>query len=153
MGSVSAVQNYSFHSSHPTMHILSERRGFFLTLVTTAILCGIAVANLSFEDVSIAAGFNYSEGPWLKYGGAAVADLDADGCPDLLCGHHGGFGMEIYMNQCNGTFIRNRYRPFRKVHALTSMRASMYCQQMHFVIAPGRDRGANPEGSSIVHMI
>lgn len=132
------------------MHILSERRRLFSALVTTAILCGIAVASLSFEDVSIAAGFDYSEGPWLKYGGASVADLDADGCPDLLCGHHGKFGMEIYMNQCNGTFVRNRYRPFRDIHALTPLRPSVYEQQMHFIITPGGGRGANPEGSSIV---
>lgn len=106
-----------------------------------------------FRDVSLQAGLIYNEGRALKYGGASIADLDGNGCPDLLLGHHtNGPGLEIYFNNCNGTFTRSPFRKNHDIHAVTPYRAHASDKSMHFIISLGGNRGRNPRGSTLIRV-
>lgn len=113
----------------------------------------VTSATAIFRDVSRKAGLIYSEGPWVKYGGASVADLDGNGCPDLLLGHHTkGPGMEIYFNHCNGTFSRSPFRRYRDIHAITPIRLYASHKALHFIISLGGMNGRDPKGSLLIRV-
>lgn len=112
-----------------------------------------ATACAHFKDVSHKVGLKYDEGPWTKYGGASIADLDGNGCPDLLLGHHTkGPGTELYFNQCNGTFVRSSFRVFRDVHALTPVRLHASYKSLHFIVSLGGMNGKDPKGSFLIRV-
>lgn len=112
-----------------------------------------AGAHGQFRDVSRQAGLIYKEGRGLKFGGASIADLDGNGCPDLLLGHHTNSpAMEIYFNNCNGTFTRSPFRKNHDIHAITPFRAHASHKSMHFIISLGGNRGRNPRGSALIRV-
>lgn len=124
---------------HPRLFCTMLLLALFLLCASCAYHCTAAF----FRDVSKRAGLKYEDGATSKYGGASVADLDGDGCPDLLLGHH--LGMEVYFNQCNGRF---RKAPFRKkvdVHALTPVRLTANDRRMHFLLSRGGREGASAQ--------
>lgn len=148
----------AFLNAMPTLSVPANERqrcvtSFYHRSIVVAVVINTVRAAISFEDVSAAAGLDYSKGAWLKYGGAAVGDLDGDGCPDMVLGHHGQMSPEVYMNQCNGSFALNSYYTFRDVHALTPVRTSVYEPRMHFILSPGGGRGNNPTGSDIMRLL
>lgn len=108
-----------------------------------------AVANAWFTDVSLSAGLSYKAGPGLKYGGPSIADLDGDGCPDLLLGHHTGRSMELYFNQCNGKFKKSNFKKTADIHAITPMRLQATQKSMHFMLSRGGLRGNQLQGPSL----
>lgn len=103
-------------------------------LVFSALSLGQAIR---FIDVSRSAGLDHSFGPRLKFGGASVADLDGDGHPDLLLGHHGHYSIEVYFNNGNGTFTRSNFRLTRDVHALTAYRHRPTDIALRFAVSRG----------------
>lgn len=130
---------------------------YLVTTTFVTLLLNIAFfvksTNAQFYDVSRKAGLIYSDGSGMKYGGASIADLDGNGCPDLILGHHThGPAMEIYFNQCNGTFIRSPYRKQHDIHAITPFRMHAAHKTMHFIISLGGNRGRNPRGPSLVRV-
>lgn len=121
-------------------------------LYAAVTLCTLAApaSAVFFQDVSRAAGLDYSRGKWLKYGGAAVADLDGDGCPDLLLTHHGaGRQPELYFNKCDGTFSKKALRIYADIHGLTPIRLNARDARMHFLVTSGGARGNDPQGSRL----
>lgn len=95
-----------------------------------------------FKDVSVAAGLQRSHGPLKKYGGCAVADLDGNGYPDLLCGHHDARSGDLYFNLGGGTFTRsNDYKLWIDAHGYNPFRLSPREVGMHFVVSRGGNYG------------
>lgn len=122
-------------------------------VVPILILLLVRQGNAQFRDVSRKAGLIYKEGPWAKYGGASIADLDGNGCPDLMLGHHTkGPHMELYFNNCNGTFTRSSFRRSRDIHAITPVRLHASHKTMHFIISLGGMRGTDPKGSLLIRV-
>lgn len=109
---------------------------FVLTALTTFRLAHA----YPFQDVSLAAGLERPFGPQPKYGGAAVADLDGDGLPDFLFGHHNVPYAELYFNKGNGTFSKSKWRIHSDVHAISPFRHSPRDARMSFTLSIG---GAN----------
>lgn len=79
-----------------------------------------------------------------KYGGAAVADLDGDGWPDLLCGHHGDRSIQVYFNDRNGTFSLSPFSFWRDMHGLNPFRPAPGMRGMWFVSSTGGSMGRRP---------
>lgn len=98
----------------------------------------------SFNDVSKYAGLSRHNGAQKKYGGAAVADLNGDGWPDMLCGHHDGSTFQVYFNNGNGTFSLNQFRHFSDTHGLNPFRPYPRHRTMYFLHSQGGSRGTNP---------
>lgn len=100
---------------------------------------------LSFKDVSSQAGLKRVLGRRrLKYGGAAVADLDADGYQDLIFGHHDDMHAEVYFNNRDGTFRRSNWGVWTDLHAVCPFRTAPSQRRMHFALVPGGGAGASP---------
>lgn len=97
-----------------------------------------------FRDVSVAAGLSRRLGRRSKYGGAAIADLNGDGYPDLLLGHHGNGSIELYYNNRDGTFTLSAFFQWRDTHALTPALLSPNNRRMHFLLSRGGNYGRNP---------
>lgn len=119
-------------------------RPFLLALLILSVTL-VPRTDAFFRDVSKAAGLRYDGGAKSKYGGASVGDLDGDGCPDLLLGHHAT--MEIYFNQCNGRFKKADFKRNLDIHALSPVRLRSTDRQLHFILSRGGGRGAFPKGS------
>lgn len=113
---------------------------FVLSLVTHT------AGKLIFRDLSRFAGISYRSGRWLKYGGPVIADLDGNGCPDLILSHHTGKPTEIYFNQCNGKFSKSSFRKNLDTHAIAPFRPHATAGSMHFLISRGGGRGNYPKG-------
>lgn len=103
-----------------------------------------------FQDVSQQAGMLRPYGGRKKYGGPSIADLDGDGWPDLLFGHHGGRAcIQVYFNNQNGTFTQSDFTFYRDLHGINAMRVHPSEQTMHFLLYRGKKR---TESSSIAHL-
>lgn len=97
-----------------------------------------------FNDLSKYAGISRHNGAQKKYGGAVIADLNGDGWPDLLCGHHDDSAFQVYFNNGNGTFTLNRFRHFSDTHGLNPFRPYPRHRTMYFLHSQGGSRGKNP---------
>ncbi len=91
-----------------------RRRGAIGAVVAAAAFQAAApAATISFTDISLAAGINMTYAPnammvpgpdeWML-GGAAVADFNNDGWPDIFILGTGGTPDRLYINNGNGTF-------------------------------------------------
>lgn len=112
----------------------------FITITT---LCALTFS-YPFKDVSFDVGLVHPFGKLKKYGGPAIADLDGDGYPDMLFGHHGPRPIQIYFNNGNGTFTLSKIRIGGDTHALNPIRLSPHDQYMHFVLSRGGSFGKKP---------
>lgn len=97
-----------------------------------------------FKDLSKYAGLERQNGVQKKYGGAVVADLNGDGWPDLLCGHHDDSAFQVYFNNGNGTFTLSPFHFFSDTHGLNPFRPYPKHKTMYFLHSQGGSRGANP---------
>lgn len=117
----------------------------------TAIFVVVATATAPpFRDISRSAGLLWNKGPKLKYGGACVADLNADGWPDLMFSHHGRTRLEIYLNRRDGTFKRSPWSLLSDVHAMTPVRINATATTMHAVLSRGGGNGNNPHAPIVL---
>lgn len=108
-------------------------------------------ANYPFRDVSITVGLSHHSGKRTKYGGAAIADLNGDGYPDLLLGHHDNGSIELYYNNRNGAFTRSTFFQWRDTHALTPIRLSPDDKYMYFLLSRGGNYGKDPTPPHVFH--
>lgn len=116
-----------------------------LAVVTIIVLNALPESSaFPFRDVSDASGLTHALGRRKKYGGPSVADLDGDGYPDLLLGHHDDGKTELFFNNRDGTFVQNRWRVLYDTHALSAIRTSPRQRYMHFVLSQGGNFGRRP---------
>lgn len=110
------------------------------------LLCAVmrSVQGVHFEDVSQQAGIDWGHHPRLKFGGACVADLNADGWPDLLFSHHGRAPVQLYFNRMNGTFSKSAWISWADVHGMTPVRLRASNRDMHVVLSRGGSNGNRP---------
>lgn len=127
---------------HSALHL--ARRAPLLLLLLLACARAPPASAFPFRDVSKSAGLLRPFGRRIKYGGASVADLDGDGCPDLLLGHHDDRFLDVYFNQCDGSFKRAPFNMWRDTHALNPFRFSPYQTRMHFALCQGGNAGTRP---------
>lgn len=122
-----------------------------LTLLFAIAACAAARSAAFFRDVSLQAGLDHSAGRLPRYGGPSVADLDGDGCPDIVFGYHTG-GMEVYLNQCNGTFVNAGLGGRMDLHGILSTRLSAGDKSMHVVLSLGGSNGNVKRGPVILRV-
>lgn len=103
----------------------------------------IETEGFPFVDESIRRGLKYGRLPRKKFGGASVVDLDEDGWPDLLLGHHGGI-IELYFNSPNGFFKKNSWGLYRDCHGINSLHLTTFQKGKHFIISRGGANGNKP---------
>lgn len=99
---------------------------------------------VKFQDVSLQAGMKRPYGRRRKYGGACVADLDGDGYPDLLFGHHNDRYADAYFNRGDGTFFRSPWKLWIDAHGFNAFRFYPWEKAMHFAVSKGGSNGNNP---------
>lgn len=159
---ISPVPSHSFHrprflfsvsvsaSSSSSSSILN-----LLLLLLLLLLCTATFAEdqpSPFEDVSLRAGLRRPFGRRRKYGGAAVADLDGDGWPDLLLGHHNDRSMQVYFNERNGTFSLSSFVFWRDLHGLNPFRPHPRARTLSFIASTGGSRGKRPRHPHVFHV-
>lgn len=105
-----------------------------------------SASSLHFEDESAAWGLDHSMGTTLKYGGASVCDLDGDGWPDLLFGHHDSTFVEVYFNDfvTNSKFTKSKFPVWHDTHGLNGFRIFPWRQTLHFSLSRGGAYGTHP---------
>lgn len=114
-----------------------------ILLIFSIFLAGAQKLNAyPFEDVSAFANLDHSMGPTAKYGGASIADLNSDGYPDLMFGHHDQSPVEIYINNQDGTFskVKNFNVKF-DAHGINPFRFSRWSPNLHVSISRGGSFG------------
>lgn len=89
-----------------------------------------------FRDVSRSAGI-LQKFTSLKYGGPAIADLDGDGHPDFILGHHDSAKVELYRNNGNGTFTKSPWGVWFDTHGITPYRHLPGDRGLRFSISRG----------------
>lgn len=109
------------------------------------------VRSFPFTDVSLQSGLQYPRGVQIKYGGAAVADLDGDGHVDLVYAHHDNSNAEIYFNNGDGTFAKNSWHFHRDIHGINPYRHSVAFSCLHFAVSVGGSNGNRPNPPYIFH--
>lgn len=97
-----------------------------------------------FRDVSLASGMKRPYGRRVKFGGAAIADLDGDGHQDLLFNHHDQRECDAYFNRGDGTFVRAKWDVWTDTHALNPYRPSPDYKEMYFSLSRGGRNGHGP---------
>lgn len=117
------------------------------------VLSAAAVSAFPFRDVSQRAGIDWTMGAKPKYGGAAVADLDGDGYPDFLFGHHDAWPIEMYINNRDGTFSKIPWRFQADVHGINPFRFSPWSRQLHFSVSVGGSNGNHPKGPEVFTIV
>lgn len=98
-----------------------------------------------FQDVTEQAGLYQPLGKWKKYGGPGIADLDGDGYPDLLLGHHGPKRIQLFFNNGNGTFSLSKFYKSGDTHGLNPIRLTPFDRYMHFILSRGGSVGRKPQ--------
>lgn len=104
-------------------------------LLVISSLVWSASESARFRDVSKAAGLKQKE-RLVKYGGAAVADLDGDGWPDLILGNHVE-AMELYFNRRDGTFEKSSFKLKADLHGVSPFRMTPRDRSMYFSVSRG----------------
>lgn len=108
---------------------------------------------IRFRDVSKRVGFKRRYGRRRrKFGGAAVADLDGDGWPDLIFGHHNDRHTDLYFNARNGRFIKSSWGIWNDTHGISPFRFAPWHHNMHFVLSRGGGNGNKPKAPSILRV-
>lgn len=121
-----------------------QPRILLMLLLVHVLLYLPSSARYPFRDVSTAVGLSRRLGKRTKYGGAAIADLNDDGYPDLLFGHHDNGTIELYYNNRDGTFTRSTFIQWRDTHALSPVRLSPKDKYMYFLLSRGGNYGKDP---------
>lgn len=98
-----------------------------------------------FDDVSARAGLQRPFGRRIKYGGACVADVNGDGVPDMVLGHHDDQYLDLYLGHRNLTFTRaSDFTVWVDAHGISAMRLSPSHAHMHVVVSRGGRNGNTP---------
>lgn len=125
----------------PPIHLLHPLPVPFLLFLFLLSVC----AAYPFVDVSEQAGLVRPYGKQKKYGGAAIADMNGDGYPDLLLGHHEPKRIQLFYNNGNGTFTLSKFFRSGDIHGLNPVRLSPFHRYLHFVLSRGGSVGTKPQ--------
>lgn len=125
-----------------------------LTLTSTSALTRHnRLSPVIFRDVSLSADLKRPYGRRKKYGGACVADLNADGLPDLLLAHHGDRWMQAYLNLGSFRFRQILFHHWADIHGITAVRLSPYHSTLHFTLSRGGRNGQLLAPVYLFHML
>lgn len=145
--------NYRSTTSSPSLLLhISPLLLLLILLLCTSVVAAEDEPHSCFEDISLRVGLRRPFGRRRKYGGAAVADLDGDGWPDLLLGHHNDRSMQVYFNQRNGTFSLSSFVFWRDLHGLNPFRPHPRARTLSFVASTGGSRGMRPRHPHVFHV-
>lgn len=134
-------------SSAPFPFLSSPRLLVILTLLLTITSTTITTTTAQrFRDVSHIVGLRRPYGPRIKYGGACIADINSDGIPDLLLGHHDQKYADLYLgNIHNSSYTRvTNFDLWIDAHGFNAVRLSPLQKHMHFIVSRGGRRGTKP---------
>lgn len=104
-----------------------------------------------FRDVTQAVGLGNQKAQ-RKFGGAAVADLDGDGRPDIILGQHNEPYAHIYFNSENGRFKKSSWKLWGDIHGINPFRAGPRARGMYFSLSYGGAYGLKPTYPRLFHV-
>lgn len=134
------------------MAVIIQHGPIWMLLAAVMVSSVFRVLAYPFTDVSIQAGMDYSGGPRRKYGGPCVADLNGDGFPDLLLGHHDDKYTQVFLNNGKGKFVRLPWNHWDDTHGLSPFRAMASQKSMYFILMRGGSNGLKPT-SALIFML